>query len=153
MSKPEIFISFSTKDLKECEELLMQLDNKYCNYWYQKKIGIGEQYKDLIKQKIDSSIACIFLLSKNFLESDFIKDMELPWIEDKNNGSLIYDVIPIQIEECNWESINLLSGIQIYPSKTSEVDLKNKNHINMINGHIKEYLNNAGYVRKRGWFR
>ena len=150
---PEIFISFSTKDLDKCEKLLSKLDRKHCKFWYQEKIGIGEEYKQLIKQKIDNSIACIFLLSENFLNSEFIRNTELPWIENKENTALIYDIIPIQIEKCDWQEIELLSGIQIYPSKSSSIDLESNNDLDIINSHIARYLDNAGYVKKKGWFR
>ena len=43
-NNPEIFISFSTKDLDKCEKLISKLDSKHCNFWYQEKIGIGEEY-------------------------------------------------------------------------------------------------------------
>ena len=45
-NNPEIFISFSTKDLDKCEKLISKLDSKHCHFWYQEKIGIGEEYKE-----------------------------------------------------------------------------------------------------------
>jgi len=152
-NNPEIFISFSTKDLDKCEKLISKLNSKHCNFWYQEKIGIGEEYKELIKQKIENSIACIFLLSDNFLNSEFIKKTELPWIENKENTALIYEIIPIQIEKCDWEEIELLSGVQIYPSRSSSIDLDNYHDLDVINSHIAQYLDNAGYIKKKGWFR
>lgn len=74
-------------------------------------------------------------------------------IENKENTALIYEIIPIQIEKCDWEEIELLSGVQIYPSRSSSIDLDNYHDLEVINSHIFRYLDNAGYIKKKGWFR
>tara|TARA_B100002052_G_C15626662_1_gene482134 strand:- start:196 stop:666 length:471 start_codon:yes stop_codon:yes gene_type:complete len=152
-SNNKIFVSFSTKDLAICQNIVENLQSNSFNFWHQKEIKIGEKYKDIIKENINSSVASILLLSNNFLNSNFIQDKELPWIIEKDEKSLIYDIIPIQIEKCDWESIPHISNMQIYPSRTKPIEINNSEHFKNISKHIFNYLNNAGLIEKKGWFR
>tara|TARA_B100000945_G_C20289058_1_gene552437 strand:- start:504 stop:974 length:471 start_codon:yes stop_codon:yes gene_type:complete len=152
-SKPKIFISFSTKNIDLCKSIVSKLDSEHYEFWYQDKIDIGQDYRPIIKENIDSSVATLILLSDSFLNSKFIQEEEVPWIINKDDLSLIYEIIPLQIEECEWESLDFLKEKQIYPSRTKALDLDNSVQIENIRKHIFNYLDNAGYIEKKGWFR
>jgi hypothetical protein len=152
-SKPSIFVSFSTKDMVVCENLIKNLNSPHYNFWYQKEINVGQEYKEIIKQNINSSVASILLLSNNFLTSEFINSQELPWIYQKDERSMIYEVFPIQIEKCNWENIDYLKHKQVFPSRSTSLNLNTKDHTATISEQILNYFRNAGYIQKKGWFR
>ena len=151
--KPKIFISFSTKDILFCKDFMQKLSSDHYDFWYQEEINIGEEYKKIIKNNIQSSVASVLLLSDNFLKSKFIKEEELPWIQKKDESSMIYEVFPVQIKACDWESIDYLKNKQVYPSRSNSLDINNKNQIGDIAEQILKYFNNAGYIQKKGWFR
>ena len=151
--KPKIFISFSTKDMLFCTDFIQKLTSNHCDFWYQEEINVGEEYKKIIKQNIQSSVASILLLSNNFLNSEFITEQELPWIYEKDKTSMIYEVFPVQIETCNWERIDYLKNKQVYPSRSNSLDLNDNNQVKTVSEQIYKYFKNAGYIEKKGWFR
>lgn len=58
----------------------------------------------------------VLLVSRNFLNSDFIREVELPRIERRfEAGELI--VVPILVGHCNWQGVKLLSRPQMVPGK------------------------------------
>ena len=152
-SKPKIFISFSTKDMGYCKEFIKHLDSPQYEFWYQEEINIGQDYKKIIRQNIYSSVATVLLLSNNFLNSKFINEEELPWIVEKDQESNIYDIFPVQIDSCNWEKIEFLKDKQIFPSKTKSLNFSDQSQINILRKKILTYFGNAGYIKKKGWFR
>tara|TARA_B100001287_G_scaffold275462_1_gene283125 strand:+ start:156 stop:626 length:471 start_codon:yes stop_codon:yes gene_type:complete len=151
--QPQIFVSFSTKDMKICKEFIQKLSSSDFDFWYQEDINLGQEYKKIIKQNINSSVASVLLLSQNFLDSEFIKTQEMPWIYEKDEKSMIYEIFPIQIETCGWQSIDYLEKKQVFPAGGASLDLNNKKHLNLIYREIFNYLENAGYIERKGWFR
>ena len=151
--QPQIFVSFSTKDMKICKEFIQKLSSSDFDFWYQEDINLGQEYKKIIKQNINSSVASVLLLSQNFLDSEFIKTQEMPWIYEKDEKSMIYEIFPIQIETCDWPSIDYLEKKQVFPAGGASLDLDNKEHLNLISREISNYLKNAGYIERKGWFR
>ena len=152
-SKPKIFISFAEENKDILESIVKKLDSKYYEFWFSKKITIGEDYRPVIKEQIETSVASLILLSKDFLDSEFIQNEELPWILEKDDGSLIYEIIPLQVGECEWETLDFLKDKQIYPSRSNALDLNNSDQLDHVRNHILNYLDNAGYKEKKGWFR
>mgnify|MGYP003455350402 CR=1 FL=1 len=88
-TKSEIFISYSHKDTKYKDLLVPHLkvyaQQNNANFWDDTMIGHGE-WKKQIEEALKRSNIAIFLVSDNFLSSDFIINNELPTILTKAVG-------------------------------------------------------------------
>lgn len=104
---PKIFISYSHRDEKWKDELKIFLNPKIRDaslvVWDDRDIEIGERWNDEIKNAILSSDIAIVLVTKHFLNSDFIQDIEIPFIQ-KNN----LKIYPLIISPCDWKSFDYI---------------------------------------------
>jgi TIR domain-containing protein len=77
-----IFISYCHEDLQWLEMLrkfLTVLEREgIIRFWDDSQIKAGEQWKESIRQALDSSCAAVLLVSQEFLASPFITEYELP---------------------------------------------------------------------------
>jgi hypothetical protein len=76
-----MFISYAHKDepfLNELSTFLKPLQrNNTINIWTDKKIVAGQQWNELIKKQLASSKIILFLVSPDFLASDYIHNTEI----------------------------------------------------------------------------
>ena len=82
MSNPiTIFISYAHKDAAFLQELKTFLKpyerNEIITIWTDKNIIAGQEWDNLIKQKLQQSAVILFLVSPDFLASDYINDKEI----------------------------------------------------------------------------
>ena len=115
--KKNIFISYAHADRKWLYLLvdsLKTLKHKDIDFWYdEKNIRTGDKWSIEIQSGIENAHMAICLISNNFLNSDFIRDKEIPAILNKQHDGLI--IFPILIENCMWVLIDWLKKIQMYP--------------------------------------
>jgi len=109
-NKLSIFISYSKKDMKFCEQIVRELiplkhNDIYC--WSDKEIEAGDEWDSDIKNNIENANIIICILSENFLCSEYIFNHELPLIKKKDY------LIPILYEECIWKDIDWISKLQL----------------------------------------
>ena len=89
-----IFISYSHKDsvwLKELRAvfyILQQLGE--ISFWDDEKIRAGEDWKARLAEKLDTANAAVLLVSDAFLDSEFIRDFELPRILEEKKKSVYW---------------------------------------------------------------
>ena len=106
-----IFICYSHMDYKWMEEMvpfLRPLKDKGIHAWRDKEIGIGEIWQDAIEKSLMEAKAAILLISIHFVNSIFIKEVELPRLlaAAKKKGVLI---IPVYVEHVPSNYIRRLS--------------------------------------------
>jgi len=109
MSKPNIFISYSSKDKKLMKRLrtqlnVLELEDIY-EVWVDKEgIEWGDEWKAEIDEGMRNATAAIFLVSADFLTSPFIRNKELPILLErhKNDGLRIFPVI---LKPCPWKKV------------------------------------------------
>jgi hypothetical protein len=81
ISKP-LFISYSHKDeewLIELKKWLSPLEKKdLIKIWDDKKLKAGDIWRDEIEKALNSAKAAVLLISQDFLNSEFISNIELP---------------------------------------------------------------------------
>jgi hypothetical protein len=81
VTKP-VFISYSHKDADWLVKLKMFLrpleDRGLLRVWDDTEIKPGALWMDDIKKSLDSARVAVFLITQNFLNSEFIRDKELP---------------------------------------------------------------------------
>ncbi len=113
----KIFISYAHKD----EELKSQFEThlsglkrqKLIDVWTDRQVLIGDKWDEKIKNKLITSDIVIFLISSDFLASEYINEVEIneTILRHKNNEVLI---APIFLRPCDFES-SLLSDFQGVP--------------------------------------
>jgi len=118
MTKQTIFISYSHKDESYKNFLLSQLFTiaKKNNYeiWQDRKIETGTYWNKEIFMALERSCMTVLLISKYFLNSNFIQQTEFPKIKElhENNKLIIY---PIIIQPCLWNEDLWIKNIQVQP--------------------------------------
>jgi hypothetical protein len=104
MAKPIIiFISYAHKDSSYLQELQTflkpYLRKKTIDIWTDKDIVAGQQWNDLIKAKLNESEIILFLVSPDFLASDYINDTEIKSAIENNKIITIPVIIrPVRME-------------------------------------------------------
>ena len=83
-------------------------------FWYDKKdIGASDGFRARIESEIDEAQIAILMVSSAFLESAFIRNVELPRIRSRviERG---LRVVPILVEPCGWKDIDFV-GPRVAP--------------------------------------
>jgi len=104
--KVKIFFSYSHKDEQLCLELQKHLGPlkraQIISHWYDREIKPGTDWDHNIKSNIKESDIILFLISPDFLNSDYIYENEIRQaIEQHNLGKSI--VVPIMLRKCDIE--------------------------------------------------
>lgn len=108
----KIFISYSRKDKKFKDDLKIQLKvlERYCvaKAWTCEEMNAGE-WDEQIQNELNESDIIVYMISDNFLASDYIMDKEVNvGIEMvKNNPNK--KIICVLVRECSWDSWQFLS--------------------------------------------
>lgn len=106
MAAVKVFISYSHKDIRFKEELVIRLKplkaQKLIEPWTDNEILPGSLFKKEIVDAIENADVIILLVSPDFLSSDFIMNIELVKALTciKSGHSCI---IPVIIRQCGWE--------------------------------------------------
>ncbi len=103
-----VFVSYAHEDKVFKEECIKQLnllrDRKIItDYWTDRELIAGEIFPEEIENQIQKSQIIILLLSTDFLNSEFIKNVELPLILQGHESRTAH-VIPLVIRECAWQT-------------------------------------------------
>ncbi len=130
-----IFIAYAREDRRWFEEgagnypliphLQKSLQNEGVTVWWDKRIPVSAPWKEEIEREIDNADLAILIISQDFLNSDFIKNVELPRIEQRTKiGKL--KVTSIIVGYCDWRSIPLVAEHQIlYGDETPLIEYIN----------------------------
>ncbi len=91
-----VFVSYSHKDAEWLAKLRMFIrpleDQGMLRVWDDTDIKPGAVWMDEIRQSLDSARVAVFLITQNFLNSEFIRDKELPVLlkNAQDRGCLIF---------------------------------------------------------------
>ncbi len=124
MANPiSIFISYAHKDEPFLEELQTFLKpyerNKTIHVWTDKNIVAGQQWDEMIKTQLANSKIILFLISPDFLASDYINDNEIKSaLEKYQSHSLV--IIPVIIRPIDMDLLQM-KYLQVVPTGAKPV--------------------------------
>jgi mRNA-degrading endonuclease RelE of RelBE toxin-antitoxin system len=95
VTKP-VFISYSHEDavwLIKLRKFLRPLEDQgMLHVWVDTEIKPGSVWMDEIRQSLESARVAVFLITQNFLDSEFIREKELPQllVSTQDRGCLVF---------------------------------------------------------------
>jgi hypothetical protein len=90
------------------------LSGRNVHFWYDLNLEAGTKYQAEIEGQVDAADIAILLVSQHFLNSDFIRKIELSRIMARaERGELL--ILPILVEHCDWEEVDSLRSRQMLP--------------------------------------
>jgi hypothetical protein len=100
MPKPQVFVSYSRKDLDALEQLrdfLRPLERDgLIDAWTDQRIEGGEDWEREIEEALDRSTVAVLLISQRFLASDFIAGREIPKLLERATASQL-TILPVYL--------------------------------------------------------
>ena len=136
-ARPLIFVSYSTADEMYREELtkhLAQIHRDLADVYSFRQISAGADHHREIATSLERANFAILLVSKDFLASDYVADLELPVLASAGTT-----ILPVIVGQCDhgflsgnvympW-GLNPLSSLQ--PSERDEVYTQVAKHLRM----------------------
>lgn len=110
MPMKKVFISYSKTDLEFLQQLESHLSvfkrNGHIATWTDRKLSPGEAWDGKIKKELEEADIIIFLVSADFLSTDYVWDIEIKTaIERDARGEA--KVVPIVVRPCVWKDTPL----------------------------------------------
>jgi hypothetical protein len=118
------FISYASKDKRYMEKLKKHFSglirSNAISEWDGQAILPGADWQEQIKQKLEQANVILFLISAEFMDSDYIHDVELKKaIERYNQGKV--RIIPIILRSCDFRSLPI-SRYQALPTDALPIE-------------------------------
>jgi hypothetical protein len=114
-ARTKLFVSYSHSDAKWLKRFQVHLAplerDSMLDRWDDTRIRTGQNWKDEIRQAIDSAKVAVLLISADFLASDFIAKNELPPLlaAARNEGAII---MPVIVGTCRFAETESLARFQ-----------------------------------------
>ena len=135
------FVSYAHEDKKQVDQLLALLKTqlkivKHAQFsgWDDRKIVLGEDWKNKITEAMNDSDFGILMLSPAFFSSDFIVEEELTHYLLQNNGNtqILKSIVPVGIKPINLDGSRDLKGVekvQIFLDKNGRWFYQTRGHV------------------------
>ena len=113
-----IFISYAHEDSEYCQKLY-----KHCKIleqqglakiWYDHELEPGDLWEQEIKQRLETAHVVVFLVSADFISSDFIRNVELKITLDRYREQNKVRIFPVLLHPCLFDP-HELSEFQTLP--------------------------------------
>jgi hypothetical protein len=121
----ELFYSYAHSDEPLCKELQKHLTALkragLIRDWYDRKIEPGSEWAAQIQEAMERAGIIMLLISADFLASQYISDVELPFALARHNSGRA-TVIPVLLRPVEWRDMPF-AMLQILPSQARPVTL------------------------------
>ncbi len=125
MKPVKVFYSYAHEDETLRNELGKHLTSLrhygVCEDWYDGCIEAGEEWDEEIKSKLGTADFILLLISADFLNSDYVRSVELEEAMQKHQEGQA-KVVPIMLRECNCGR-EVFSKLQMLPKEGKAVVL------------------------------
>jgi len=136
------FISYAHKDEIFKDELKKHFSglrrNGFIRDWDGRAIFPGEDWDYEIKQKLEQAHVILFLISSDFMDSDYINDVEIKRAIDRHNEHHV-KIIPVIIRPCDFDSL---------PLKKYQAVPKDKRPISSWENRDEAYLDVVNQIKR-----
>jgi hypothetical protein len=114
--KKRIFISYCHQDEKWKDLLMTHLNvlEDQLEVWEDSQIQAGDDWFPGIETAMNQAHAAILLVSADFLNSDFIKRVEVPELLQRRAEEDM-KIFPFIVRPCLWDEIAWLKSLQVRP--------------------------------------
>ena len=106
--KVKVFLSYSNKDHEFREELKKHFSGltklNVIKLWYDGLIQPGEPWDATIKRNLEEADYILFLISADFMNSDYINDVEIKRAIERHDRKQV-KIIPIIVRPCDHASL------------------------------------------------
>lgn len=118
--KPGVFISYSQHDEPMMRKLVAHLKMLNADLWHDRKLVAGDQWEEILDDRLNTAEITLLLISDHFFASDFCCNTELPraLVRAKNGETIVISII---VSEYDWEH-SPVSPFQILPSNRKAVE-------------------------------
>ena len=103
---PNIFIAYAHKDAQLLDRIRIQLNplrrGNHCRIFYDGVIRPGERWDNRIRSELEKADIFVLLITADFLDSNYIQDVELPKALEKEKLGKS-KVIPLIMRDCLWQ--------------------------------------------------
>lgn len=116
----DVFISYSHADAVWKDRLTVFLrcvslrDQVQFRAWNDDEIRIGDAFESTIKQAIDDAAVAVLLVSPDFMASEFVHEVELPWMRERSDAGALA-VLPVLIRPSPLSLDDWLPTLQFHP--------------------------------------
>jgi len=115
---PVVFISYSRQDRRWKDSLTSQLGvlerEGLLEIWNDDLIRPGADWLPAIETAMAEARVAVFIVSADFLNSDFIRRTEIPALMERRRQEGLR-IIPVIARPCPWQQVSWLAGIQARP--------------------------------------
>jgi len=121
--KAKLFISYSSKDAKQHDELLQRLkpliSEGLVTTWSDRCLVVGQEWDKVIRRELKEADVIILLVSAAFEASDYIQDVEVDRAVERaeKKEAVLASII---LEKCLWKH-SRLAKYQVLPPKGAPV--------------------------------
>lgn len=120
-----VFLSYANEDEKFRDELEKHLSalirQKIISAWHDRKLFGGENWDIRIKEQLATTKLFLFLVSADFLASDYCMNIELQYANRRSLEGFA-SLVPIIVRSADWEE-TLLGQYQALPEKAKAVTI------------------------------
>ncbi len=121
----KIFISYTHKDEAFKDELIIQLKvlqrDGHIATWHDRQIAPGQAWDAAIKSALDNAAIIVFLVSADFLASDYIHDVEIKKAFERYHAKQC-KIVPIIIRPCHFQDTEI-GGLQALPKNAKPISI------------------------------
>ncbi|HEY0558593.1 MAG TPA: toll/interleukin-1 receptor domain-containing protein, partial [Thermoanaerobaculia bacterium] len=118
MAAPLVFVSYSHKDEDWKNRLVEHLSvtrwQDLLDVWDDRRIHAGENWRQKIEEALSRAKIAILLISKDFLNSDFIQSEEIKIILERQRIAGL-QIVPIIARHCLWKYVPWLEPLNAMP--------------------------------------
>ncbi len=137
-----IFVSYSHLDESWKDRLLrhfkvFEQQGLAVSAWHDRKIPGGGDWDAEIRRAMAEADAAVLLVSTDFLGSEFINEVEVPFLLDRREREGL-PVIPVVVLPCNWKMVPWLKKLNLRPRDAAPISAGTEHEIELAFAAIAE---------------
>jgi tetratricopeptide (TPR) repeat protein len=118
MPQPEVFVSYSHRDEPWKDRLVEHLAGLETEgrlaVWDDRRIAAGGDWYAEIERALASARVAVLLVTRHFLRSPFIREVEVPRLLERRQREGLH-VVPVIVTSCLWQQVEFLRSINARP--------------------------------------